>query len=225
MRHLLPKRPRLRGFTLVEVLVAVAILSVLTLMAWQAVDALSRTEQLTRSRASDLAALQAGLNQWATDLDHITDTSLLPAFDHNGRTTRLTRRAQPEGLHHSPGVQVVAWTVRDGHWWRWTAPPQFTQAALQTTWEAAAQWGQRTSDADRALQVAVVPAGGWQVYVYRDGTWTNPLSSTSTPPTDGKPATTSPEGVRLVLTPLPPLPVTGDLIRDWANPTRGGGKS
>jgi len=204
-----------RGFTLVEVLVAVAILSVLTLMAWRAIDALSRTEHITRERSADLAALQAGLNQWATDLDNLTDTGLLPAFDHNGRTTRLIRRSAQESAHQSPGLQVVAWTVREGRWWRWTAPPQLTAATLQTAWDAAAQWGQRASDADLPRQLSVVPTGGWQVYVYRDGTWTNPLSST----------TKGTDGIRIVLTTQPPLPIVGDLTRDWANPTRGGGKS
>lgn len=220
------QRPPTDGFTLVEVLVAVAILSVLTLMAWRGVDALSRTEQTTRERSAELAALQAGLNQWAADLDQLTDTGLLPAFDHNGRTTRLIRRSAGETLHQSPGVQVVAWTVRNGQWWRWSAPPQLTADGLQTIWEAAAQWGQRDSEADLALQVAVVPASGWQVYVYRDGTWTNPLSSTGTnKEADGRAITTTPDGVRVVLTTQAPHPVSGELVRDWANPTRGGGKS
>ena len=215
-----------RGFTLVEVLVAVAILSMLTLMAWRAIDALSRTEQITRERSADLAALQAGLNQWATDLDHLTDTNLLPAFDHNGRTTRLIRRSVHDSALQSPGLQVVAWTVREGRWWRWVAPPQLTSANLQTAWDAAAQWGQRSSDADLPLQVAVVPASGWQVYVYRDGTWTNPLSSASTTKdAEGKATSSTPDGVRVILTTQAPLPILGDLTRDWVNPTRGGGKS
>lgn len=201
---------------------AVAVLALLTWMAWQGVDALSRTERQTRERANELAALQAGLAQWATDLDQTAETGHIPAFDHNGQTTRITRRSASESPLQSPGLQVVAWTVRNGRWWRWASPPIQTTDVLRQAWDSAERWGQRGSDADRALEVDVLPATQWQVYVSRDGTWTNPLSTVGTP---GSQANPMPDGVRLILGIAPPLPLTGDLQRDWARPSLGGGKS
>jgi general secretion pathway protein J len=72
------------------------------------------------------------------------------------------------------------------------------------------------------------------VFYFRGDTWTNPLSADGTAPAAdspaGTPATgrnlgTLPDGVRLILTLSPGQTVTGDLVRDWARPVLGGGKS
>ena len=227
----------LSGLTLVELLVAIAILSVLSAMAWRALDGLSRTEQVTRQRTDDLLALQAGLGQWAADLDALVETGELPALDFDGRVLRMTRRDATESPSQSPGVTVVAWAVQGGQWVRWQTPGLRQRAALQRTWADAARWGQRPLDADRSRQVAVLPASGWQVFYYRGDAWTNPLSNqgVSESPDLGVPGgaalaalrqvTAAPDGVRLVLTLGSGQALSGTLTRDWARPVLGGGKS
>lgn len=224
-----------QGFTLIELLVAISIMALLSVMAWQALDGMSRTEALTRQRTDDLLAIQAGVGQWSADLDAMVETGDVPAIDFDGRTLRLTRRDALESAHNSPGLQVVAWGLHDGRWTRWLAHSLRTRNSLSQAWDAAARWGQRPTAEDAVRQVAVANADTWQVFYFRNDAWSHPLSSVGspingTPPaTDGRNAGTNltppPDGIRLVLTLSPGQTLRGDLVRDWARPVLGGGKS
>ena len=225
-----------KGFTLIELLVAIAVMAALALMAWRALDGMARTEQLTRERGDQLLALQAGLGQWAADLDALTETGETPGLDFDGRTLRLTRRDPLETETQSPGLQVVAWAVHGGHWTRWHRDGLKTREALTLAWSEAQRWGQQPLSSDTPHQVTVARASGWQVFYHRDNAWTNPLSSGANAgvPSVGAPvggaapiATVAflPDGVRLVLTLADGQTLSGDIVRDWARPVLGGGKS
>lgn len=205
-----------RGFTLVELLVAIAIMATMAFMSWRALAGMSQAEALTHTRADDLLAIQAGLGQWTADLDALADTGHTPALDFDGRTLRLTRRDALEGDHHSPGVQVVAWSLQQGQWRRWQVAGLRSRQAVSLAWEQAARWGQRPVDEDQRQQVDLARAEGWQVFYYRGEAWTNPLSADSA---------ALPDGVRLVLNLSPGQTLSGELILDWAKPVLGGGKS
>lgn len=229
-----PNPPRQGGFTLIELLVAISIMAMLSVMAWRGLDGMARTEALTRQRTDDVLAIQAGLGQWGTDLDALVETGDVPAIDFDGRTLRLTRRDALESAHTSPGLQVVAWGLQDGRWTRWQVSGLRTVSALTQAWEAAARWGQRPSSEDAARQVAVAAADDWQVFYFRNDAWTHPLSSVGTagtnPPASGTTGTGAnlpapPDGVRLVLNLSPGQTLSGELVRDWARPVLGGGKS
>lgn len=235
LRHPQPHRQRpaaprstARGFTLIELLVAIAVMGLMSYMSWQALEGMSRTESITRERADDLLALQAGLGQWAADLEAIQETGEVPALDFDGRTLRLTRRDPLESAGSgSPGVRVVAWALQQGQWTRWQATGIQTREALNQAWEQAARWGQRPVAEDAAQQVAVARSDGWQVFYFRGDTWTNPLSAdgTATPSTGTRNLGSLPDGVRLILTLSPGQTIAGELVRDWARPVLGGGKS
>lgn len=218
----MPRRPlRPQGFTLVELLVAIAVMAALALMAWRSIDGMARTERHTRERGDHLLALQAGLGQWAADLDALAETGDVPALDFDGRTLRLTRRDPLETDTHSPGLRVVAWALHNGRWTRWQAEGLQTRQALAQAWADAQRWGQQPAAGDAPRQVAIAQADRWQVFYHRDNAWTNPLSGASTPTN----LATLPDGVRLVLTLSSGQPLSGELVRDWARPVLGGGKS
>lgn len=224
------RRTRAGGFTLIELLVAIAVMGLMSFMSWRALDGMSHTERLTRERGDDLLALQSGLGQWTADLDAVLETGEVPALDFDGRTLRLTRRDPQESADAgSPGLRVVAWSLQQGQWTRWQATGLQTREALEQAWAEAARWGQRPLPDDAPRQVAVARADGWQVFYFRGDTWTNPLSADTTNTTTSATGATTlpnlPEGVRLVLTLSPGQTMTGDLVRDWARPVLGGGKS
>jgi general secretion pathway protein J len=243
-------RQTTRGFTLIEVLVAISVMALMSLMAWRGLDGMLRSQSSLQSRSDEIRSLQAGLAQWQTDLDQLAELTGTPSWDWNGQVLRLTRRTADAPLpNNSPNttspvpasVRVVAWTWRSdpgrpggGDWQRWQSPPLSQHQDWQNAWALAAQWGQTANDSTRAGQIQIHPLSGWQLFVHRGGSWTNPLSSDAVTPdtsagSNGTPSTapitTTPDGVRLVLS-LPPGPAgTGPLNLDWVRPTLSGAPS
>jgi general secretion pathway protein J len=232
-------RPRhIAGFTLVELLVALSVMALMTVLSWRGLDGMWRVQSQTRERSDALLALQTGLAQWSADLDALASPSVAPAaladaprpLDWNGQVLRMTRYSAAPA---PSGWRVVAWSRREqagaGHWLRWQSGVLRTQGEWQTAWAQAGRWAQSPGDEERKGEVLITPLIRWQLYFYRDNSWSHPLSS-ATASTGAQPATTTagnavPDGVRLVLS-LPPGPsVTGDLTRDWLRPTLAGNKS
>ena len=55
------------GFTLVELLVAIAVMALLAIVSWRGLDGMVRAQQITRERADAVLELQTVLAQWGTD--------------------------------------------------------------------------------------------------------------------------------------------------------------
>lgn len=213
-----------RGFTLIELLLAISLMALMTVLAWRGLDGMTRAQTQLRQHSDEVLALQAGLSQWGADLDALAQQPGSPSLDWDGRALRMLRRgsATPdEGLH------VVAWSRRNvdgsGQWLRWQSPPLTTRSQLQLAWQQAAQWGQNPSEAQRQLEVRIVPIDQWQIFYYRGQSWSNPLSSAGTEGGDAAPLVTPvPDAVRLVLTLSPAQAISGTLTRDWLRPSVGG---
>ena len=215
-----------RGFTLIEVLVALSVMALLAILSWRGIDGMARTQELTRARSDDLLALQAGLSQWKVDLERLApqgpDT---PAIDWDGRAIRMTRIA---GSGPEASLRVVAWTRRaddGGRWLRWQSPPLRTRGQWQEAWQRAALWAQQGGAEERKSEVAVVPLEAWQVFYFRGDAWTNPLSSEGTPTGRAAERNATPDGVRVVLTLPPGAALSGRVTIDWVRPEQGGGRS
>lgn len=230
---------RARGFTLVELLVALFVMALLAALSWRGLDGMVRAQSLTESRSDEVLTLQVGLQQWTADLDAIEKLPGMKAIEWNGRVLRLTRRSTASV---TDGVLVVGWTRRDvngvGTWLRWQSPPVTTRGDLEQAWQQADQWSQNPGDDLRAREVAITPLDDWQIFYFRENAWTNPQSSdvTSTSIAAEASARTSaaiagtpvaetaqlPDGVRVVLTLPTQRAVSGVITLDWVRPQVGG---
>ena len=223
------RRGAQRGFTLVELLVALVALALLAVMSWRGLDGMARAQAQTEARADEALTLQVGLAQWAADLDALVELPQTTTIEWNGRVLRMTRRSTSAA---TDGLLVVGWTRRvvngTGTWLRWQSPQVVTRGELDAAWQQADIWAENPGDAQTRHEVAVVPLDEWQLFFFREDAWTNPLSSdiSGTPPAGtpatGRTALVIPDGVRLVLTLPPGTSINGTLTRDWVRPTLGG---
>ena len=199
-------RTRQRGFTLVEVLVALLMMALLATLAWQALDGVLRARDHSRDSIDRTVRLSTVLTQWEQDLQAVTDTEAVPALAFDGQTLRLTRRA--EG-----GVALVAWSVRSGRWLRWAAPPTVRAGELQDAWLRS----QQLQGSEPGHLTLSEGASQWQVYFNRGGQWSNaqstgdlveraavvPAPETATPSASSAPASAASAPVAPAAAPVP----------------------
>lgn len=204
-----------KGFTLIEVLVASAILALMALISWRGIDGMFRTQTALQTRSDATHTLQIGLAQWRTDLDNMVVLQGTPALDWDGRVLRITRQHSQDP---QSGVQVVAWTLGKGQWTRWQSEPLTLSDGWEEAWKQAQVWAESAGNlsANTSHEVLIHPLRTWQIYYHRDGAWSNPLSSAVTAKSNLQ---NLPEGVRLVLELQDTPDIQGKLTLDWVRPT------
>ena len=212
---------RARGFTLLELLVALSALALMAAAGWQGLAGISRAQAHMQARAAQVMSLQAALAQWAADLDALAQLPQAGALEWDGRALRIMRRGM---AGQTARLYVVAWTQRQGQWLRWQSPPLVTRGQVQAAWQQAGRWAQSPLPADRLHELVIAPLSAWQLFYFRDGAWSHPLSSEGTA-VGAERTSMVPDGLRLVLTLPEGEPLAGRIERDWASPRLGGGRS
>ncbi|MEY2656227.1 MAG: hypothetical protein RLZZ524_3255 [Pseudomonadota bacterium] len=213
-----------QGYTLIEVLVATLLLSMVSLMAWRGIDVMVRTAAGLQARGEQLDALQAVLEQWRVDLDRMTELGGASTWSWDGNVLRLTRAHGTEAA-----AQVVAWAWRadadrpgQGTWLRWQSQPCRTVGSWQQAWQDAAHWGRTPTDVLRRAEMPLATLQGWTLWVHRGGHWTHPQSSATTSAPGRSEAVDAddqpPDAVRLVVELPPTAPLPGRLTLDWIRP-------
>ena len=228
-----------RGFTLVEVLIALALMAVMGGLSWQGIDSLLRSRSAVQAEHARSTALGTVLAQWRADLNAAITLPGMgkdSGIDWDGRVLRITRRSTEVNADGSDsGVWVVAWrwqtegSQASGPWRRWQSESLRDSASVQKAWAQAAVWGQNSSDS-ASRQTDLLPLQGWQIYFYRDNAWGNALSSagTSTNTVTGAGAGAGspnlPDAVRAVIQ-LAPDSGRGSITIDWVRPNWSVGRS
>lgn len=154
------------GFTLIEVIVALVLMGVMTVMAWRAVSALTGSREHNEAAMDRAETLQTLMRQWELDLREVQDSTLVPALSFDGATMRLTRRRET-------GLQLISWQLREGRLSRWESTPATGREALQEAWFRSQQL---SAEELRALP-GLNGIAGWQMYFFRGNGWSNAQSS------------------------------------------------
>lgn len=161
------------GFTLVEVMVAMMVMAILAVMAWQGVDGIMRTRDASQARLERTLRLNTIVGQLEHDLQSLQETTAVPGLTFDGATLRITRRAEA-------GLQVVTWSLRPnpdgtigGNLLRWAGPPARTSSELQEVWIQTQQF-QGVEPGHLRTLTGVTE---WQLYCFRGNSWSNCQSS------------------------------------------------
>jgi len=244
------RNPRVHGFTLVELLVALLVLAVLAGMSWRGLDAMARARSQISARSDAILAVQTGLLQWGADLDAMATLAPLGAdgkpapgvLDWNGQVLRWARYsaldvplatngsagaadaqgAEAERAAPATGLRVVAWSVRavDGQA-QWL---RWQSDVLHTQGDLAAAWAQAAVWAQNpdaiSRQRELALLPLAQWHVFY---YRKDAWTNPLSSTDANAPT--PDGIRLVLERAPGAVLGGTLTRDWMRATLGGNKS
>lgn len=159
-----------RGFTLVELLVAITVLAIVAVLGWRGLDGIVRSRVQLTNEMEQTRGMQLAFAQLQSDLEQLAGTPLL----HNRQNlvadaSRLifVRTVYPENA--ASQLQVVTYRIRDGVLSRRESPGTRDLVQLDGLWQAA------TGDSD---PVAGVPMQAnierMGVRLWQGGTWQAP---------------------------------------------------
>ncbi len=165
----LPPRAQVRGFTLLELLVAVALLSVLAVLSWRAMDSVLRSRDRIVQSSDELRALSVAFAQLEQDVRGSSAVGLLglrePAIAfavHGDQVQPELALVREAGGDRPLQLQRVRYRLREHRLERGFAP--WTAAASdaeRATFGAPVVWQPLLDDVEQIQFRAWIAARGW----------------------------------------------------------------
>jgi general secretion pathway protein J len=139
-----------KGFTLVELLVAISILAIVAVLGWRGLDGIIRSRGALTAQMEQTRGLQLAFAQLQNDCENLATSTLLHGRAYlQAENNRITMVRLVLAENEPSRLEVVAYRVRDGQLTRRESIATRDLQQLEALWQAA------VTDADTAAGVAL----------------------------------------------------------------------